>query len=333
MLAAQRGLGSWAPKCGACPTPGCHSPRLVLVTQSTGRLLHLPHLLSFSTGVTFEAGETRGTLQRYTGDVGSIKWGTPPWGATAGERGPHSPLVLGVQLGLWSPVCLVLPAQARGQGEPLRSGVGAASGGAHPGQPPVNCGHDEKSQPPSRGDGQTLAPLLPCASRPRCAFTPSTGPWCPVTGMSALTTEPGRPLRPSGPCFPARPWGPTGPVLPGAPTAPGSPCGDRSRMRPILYAGARSSAAPLGSPHGASLDPSVEGGVPSNHSPLRPSHPDALQGRGNRLGPAEKRNRAVRDRDVQARVARDVSQAELGSPSAYPLPQGTGRTVLACRTR
>lgn len=28
-----------------------------------------------------------------------------------------------------------------------------------------------------------------------------------------------------------------------------------------------------------------------------------------------------------------MSQAELGSPSAYPLPQGTGRTVLACRTR
>lgn len=172
-----------APKCGACPTPGCPSPRLVLVTQSTGRLLHLTHLLSFSTGITFEAGETRGTLQRYTGDVGSIKWGTPTWGATAGERGPHSPLVLGVQPGLWSLVCLVLPAQARGQGEPLRSGVGATSGGTHPGQPPVNCGHSDRSQPPPRETVRPLplfcpVPADPTALSPRARDPGALSPGC-----------------------------------------------------------------------------------------------------------------------------------------------------------
>lgn len=67
-----------------------------------------------------------------------------------------------------------------------------------------------------------------------------------VTRTLALTTEPGRPLSPSGPCFPARPCGPTGPVLPGAPTAPGSPCGDKREV--TLIPCAWSPAVPRGVP-------------------------------------------------------------------------------------
>lgn len=50
-----------------------------------------------------------------------------------GERGPHSPLVLVAQPDLWSLVCLVLPAQARGQDESPRSRAGATSVSAYPG--------------------------------------------------------------------------------------------------------------------------------------------------------------------------------------------------------
>lgn len=91
MPAAQWGLRVLAPKCGACPMLGCRGPQFVLgavVTQSTRRSLPLAHLLSFGTGVTFEAGETRGTLQSYTGRhvrCGEHKAGDPPVSGSCGE--------------------------------------------------------------------------------------------------------------------------------------------------------------------------------------------------------------------------------------------------------
>lgn len=161
-----------------------------------------------------------------------------------GERGPHSPLVLVAQPGLWYLVCLVLPAQARGQGEsPPRSRAGATGASAYPGQFPASRG--DMSQSPPGVMLRPSSPPPPRAGRPRCAFTPCTGCRWPVTGRwhsprsraalggrrdPASQQGPGDPQDPSCQEHPLRLVRPAGTEEPGD-------------ADPV-----RSSAAPLGSP-------------------------------------------------------------------------------------
>lgn len=181
--------------------------------------------------------------------VGENKVGDPPLrGAMVGQGGPHSPLVLVAQPGLWSLVCLVLPAQARGRGESPWPGVGAAGGSAHPGQLPASHGHGHVSPSPP---GMTVRPLSPL---------------CPVPADAAVLSpragDPGHWDCCHLPRSRADLGGHRDPASRQGPGDPRDPSCQEHPLRPVLPAGTeepgeadpvRSSAAPLGVSPGATF--------------------------------------------------------------------------------